>query len=215
LRGSPTVKHSSGAGRYEFDLNTAHTLDTQLNVFADFKPKLSDESKRARMVFLGNIQPELQREVREQVRGAELVALDTMNYWISSKHEALERILREVDLAIINEAEVRQFTGEANLVKGCRQILALGPRHAGRQAGRVRRADDHQGRDLRGARLSPRERLRSHRRRATPSPAASSATSPRARRSTTASCAAPSSSAASWRRSPSRSFRSTVCAKFH
>src|SRR5215213_9481857 len=66
------------SGRYEFDLNTAHTLDTRLNVFADFRPKLSDESKRARMVFLGNIQPDLQSEVREHLRGAELVALDTM-----------------------------------------------------------------------------------------------------------------------------------------
>src|SRR4051794_9014396 len=71
-------------GRYDFDLNTAHTLDTQLNVFADFKPKLSDEAKRARLAFLGNIQPGLQVEVREQVGGAGLVALDTMNYWIST-----------------------------------------------------------------------------------------------------------------------------------
>src|SRR4028118_779691 len=66
-------------GRYDFDLNTAHTLDTQLNVFASFKPKLSEASKNARFVFLGNIQPDLQTEVREQVGGAQLVALDTMN----------------------------------------------------------------------------------------------------------------------------------------
>src|ERR687884_328523 len=71
-------------GRYDFDLNTAHTLDTQLNVFADFRPKLSAASRRARLVFLGNIQPDLQREVREQLRGSELVALDTMDYWIKS-----------------------------------------------------------------------------------------------------------------------------------
>src|SRR5918998_1704973 len=76
-------------GRYDYDLNTAHTLDTQLNVFADFQPKLSEDSKRARLVFLGNIQPDLQREVREQVRGAALVALDTMNYWINTTYESL------------------------------------------------------------------------------------------------------------------------------
>src|SRR4029453_4082325 len=67
-------------GRYDYDLNVAHTLDTQLNVFADFKPKLSDESKKARLVFLGNIQPDLQREVREQVPGAKLVALAIINF---------------------------------------------------------------------------------------------------------------------------------------
>jgi sugar/nucleoside kinase (ribokinase family) len=116
------------SGRYEFDLNTAHTLDTQLNVFADFRPKLSDESKRARMVFLGNIQPELQREVREQVRGAELVALDTMNYWITTVPEQVEAAIREVDVVIINDAEARQLAGEPNLIRAARKILSWGPR---------------------------------------------------------------------------------------
>jgi sugar/nucleoside kinase (ribokinase family) len=116
------------SGRYDFDLNTAHTLDTQLNVFADFKPKLSDESKRARMVFLGNIQPDLQREVREQVRGAELVALDTMNYWITTVPEQVEAAIREVDVVIINDAEARQLSGESNLMKAARKILSWGPR---------------------------------------------------------------------------------------
>ena len=97
-------------GRYDFDLNTAHTLDTQLNVFADFKPKLSEESRRARMVFLGNIQPELQSEVREQVRGAELVALDTMNYWITTVPEQVEAAIRGVDVVIINDAEARMLS---------------------------------------------------------------------------------------------------------
>jgi len=115
-------------GRYDFDLNTAHTLDTQLNVFADFKPKLSEESRRARMVFLGNIQPDLQREVREQVRGAELVALDTMNYWITTVPEQVEAAIREVDVVIINDAEARQLSGEPNLIKAARKILSWGPR---------------------------------------------------------------------------------------
>ncbi|HEX8557633.1 MAG TPA: PfkB family carbohydrate kinase [Pyrinomonadaceae bacterium] len=116
------------SGRYDFDLNTAHTLDTQLNVFADFKPKLSEESKRARMVFLGNIQPELQGEVREQVRGAELVALDTMNYWIATVPEQVEAAIRGVDVVIINDAEARQLSGEPNLIKAARKILSWGPR---------------------------------------------------------------------------------------
>jgi sugar/nucleoside kinase (ribokinase family) len=116
------------SGRYDFDLNTAHTLDTQLNVFADFRPKLSEGSKRARMVFLGNIQPDLQREVREQVRGAELVALDTMNYWITSVPEKVEAAIREVDVVIINDAEARQLAGEPNLIRAARKILSWGPR---------------------------------------------------------------------------------------
>jgi len=115
-------------GRYDFDLNTAHTLDTQLNVFADFKPKLSEESRRARMVFLGNIQPDLQKEVREQVRGAGLVALDTMNYWISTVPEQVVEAIRVVDVVIINDAEARQLAGESNLVKAARKILSWGPR---------------------------------------------------------------------------------------
>lgn len=116
------------SGRYEFDLNTAHTLDTQLNVFADFRPKLSDESKRSRMVFLGNIQPELQSEVREGLRDAELVALDTMNYWITSVPEQVEAAIRRVDVVIINDAEARMLSGEPNLIKAARKILSWGPR---------------------------------------------------------------------------------------
>jgi len=116
------------SGRYEFDLNTAHTLDTQLNVFADFRPKLSDESKRARMVFLGNIQPDLQSEVREHLRGAELVALDTMNYWITSVPEQVEAAIRRVDVVIINDAEARMLSKEPNLIKAARKILSWGPR---------------------------------------------------------------------------------------
>ena len=115
-------------GRYDFDLNTAHTLDTQLNVFADFRPKLSEASKRSRLVFLGNIQPDLQREVREQVRGAELVALDTMNYWITTVPDKVVEAIRGVDVVIINDAEARQLSDEPNLIKAARKILSWGPR---------------------------------------------------------------------------------------
>lgn len=114
------------SGEYGYDLNVAKTRDTQLNVFANFKPRLNEQQRQADVLFLANIDPELQLEVLEQADRPRLVALDTMNYWITSKHEALERVFRKVDLIIINEAEVRQFTGEANLVKACRQILALG-----------------------------------------------------------------------------------------
>jgi sugar/nucleoside kinase (ribokinase family) len=115
-------------GRYDYDLNTAHTLDTQLNVFADFKPKLSEAARRSRLVFLGNIQPELQREVREQVRGAELVALDTMNLWIDIARDSLLEAIKGVDVVIINDAEARQLASEPNLFRAARAILSWGPK---------------------------------------------------------------------------------------
>ena len=115
-------------GRYDYDLNVAHTLDTQLNVFADFKPKLSAESKKARLVFLGNIQPDLQRGVREQIPNAELVALDTMNLWIETARESLISTIKGVDVVIINDAEARQLTEIANLIKAARTILSWGPK---------------------------------------------------------------------------------------
>jgi sugar/nucleoside kinase (ribokinase family) len=115
-------------GRYDFDLNTAHTLDTQLNVFADFNPKLSDQSRAARMAFLGNIQPELQLGVREQLRGAGLVALDTMDYWIKSVPEQVKAVVSSVDVVIINDAEARRLADEPNLIRAARKILSWGPR---------------------------------------------------------------------------------------
>lgn len=115
-------------GRYDYDLNVAHTLDTQLNVFADFKPKLSAESKNARLVFLGNIQPDLQRGVREQIPNAELVALDTMNLWIETTRESLIQTIKGVDVVIINDAEARQLTAIPNLIKAARTILSWGPK---------------------------------------------------------------------------------------
>ena len=115
-------------GRYDYDLNVAHTLDTHLNVFADFQPKLSHASKDARLVFLGNIQPDLQRGVREQVPNAELVALDTMNLWIDTARDSLLQTIKGVDLVIINDAEARQLTAIPNLIKAAREILSWGPK---------------------------------------------------------------------------------------
>ena len=114
-------------GRYEYDLNVAHTLDTHLNVFAGFEPKLSADSKKSRLVFLGNIQPDLQRDVRAQVPDAELVALDTMNLWIDTTRESLQKTIEVVDLLIVNDAEARQLAEEPNLMKAARKILSWGP----------------------------------------------------------------------------------------
>ena len=113
-------------GEYGYDLNVAHTLDTQLNVFADFKPKLSSAARESPYLFLGNIQPQLQTEVREQVR-ARLVAADTMNYWIESTPEQLSEMLKRIDILIINDSEARAMAGEANLVRAARRILSMGP----------------------------------------------------------------------------------------
>src|SRR4030095_4845222 len=115
-------------GRYDYDLNVAHTLFTDLNVFADFQPKVSEESKRSRLLFLGNIQPDLQRGVREQMPNAELVALDTMNLWIDNTRDSLVRTIKGVDVVIINDAEARQLTNSPNLIKAAREVLTWGPR---------------------------------------------------------------------------------------
>ena len=115
-------------GRYEYDLNVAHTLDTHLNVFAGFQPKLSASSRQARLVFLGNIQPDLQRDVRAQVPDAELVALDTMNLWIDNTRESLQKTIQVVDLLVVNDAEARQIAEEPNLIKAARKILSWGPK---------------------------------------------------------------------------------------
>ncbi len=115
-------------GRYEFDLNTAHTLDTQLNVFADFRPDLPAHFRDSEYVFLGNIDPDVQRRVLDQIRAPRFVACDTMNFWISSKRESLLRTLRRVDMLFVNDAEVRQLAEEHNVVKAAKRILSMGPR---------------------------------------------------------------------------------------
>jgi sugar/nucleoside kinase (ribokinase family) len=115
-------------GRYEFDLNTAHTLDTQLNVFAQFRPDLPAHYRDSEYVFLGNIDPDLQRSVLDQVKAPRFVACDTMNFWISSKRESLLKTLKRVDLLFVNDAEARQLAEEHNVVKAAKRILSFGPR---------------------------------------------------------------------------------------
>jgi sugar/nucleoside kinase (ribokinase family) len=115
-------------GRYEFDLNTAHTLDTQLNVFAEFRPELPQHYLDSQYVFLGNIDPDLQRAVLDQVKSPRFVACDTMNFWIASKRESLLRTLKRVDMLFVNDAEARQLAEEHNVVKAAKRILSFGPR---------------------------------------------------------------------------------------
>ena len=115
-------------GEYGYDLNEAKTLDTQLNVFADFSPHLPEHYRRPNFLFLANIDPRLQLEVVRQVERPRLVAMDTMNFWITGKRQALERTMGEVDALIINDGEARQLTQEPNLVKAAEAVLALGPK---------------------------------------------------------------------------------------
>ncbi len=115
-------------GEYGFDLNTRTTLDTQLNVFADFSPKLLSAHRAKEYVFLGNIDPDLQRSVLEQMHRPNLVACDTMNYWIEKKRSALLRTLSMIDVLVINDAETRQLADEPNLIRAARRILAWGPK---------------------------------------------------------------------------------------
>lgn len=115
-------------GEYGFDLNTRTTKFTHLNVFEHFHPKVPDAFRSSPYVFLGNIHPSLQQEVLEQVERPRLVGLDTMNLWIETARDALLRVLRSVDLFILNDSEARELAGEANLVRAGRRLLDLGPR---------------------------------------------------------------------------------------
>jgi sugar/nucleoside kinase (ribokinase family) len=114
-------------GHYDFDLNAAKTLETRLNAFADFEPKLSERSRSSEVLFLANIQPQLQRRVRAQCADASFVALDSMNYWIEKERDSLVDAIKLVDAVLLNDAEVRQITGEPNLVRAARHIREWGP----------------------------------------------------------------------------------------
>ncbi|HWO48536.1 MAG TPA: PfkB family carbohydrate kinase [Solirubrobacterales bacterium] len=127
------VEHVEGGrtffwrGHYDHDMNIAHTDETQLNVFADFVPKLCEENRSAEMLFLGNIQPELQRQVREEADGARFVALDSMNLWIETARDPLLRVIGMIDCVLLNDAELRMLTGESNLVVAAHRIMEHGP----------------------------------------------------------------------------------------
>ncbi len=115
-------------GRYDYDLNSAQTLDTQLNVFATFHPQLPDHYRDAEFVFLANIDPELQAEVARQIRAPKLIALDTMNYWIDYKKSKLTEAMSLANIVLMNEAEAREYGNTFSLIRAARKILSLGPK---------------------------------------------------------------------------------------
>lgn len=115
-------------GKYDFDLNTAHTIYTHLNVFERFKPVIPEHLRKSDYVFLANIDPELQHSVLKQIKKPKLIACDSMNFWISTKKKAFERLLKHIDIMLLNDAEARQFSGESNLFKAARHILSYGPK---------------------------------------------------------------------------------------
>jgi sugar/nucleoside kinase (ribokinase family) len=128
------IEHVAGGqsffwrGHYDFDLNVAHTDDTQLGVFGEFEPKLSDAAKAADTLFLANIQPDLQRQVRAQCGGAGFSGLDSMNLWIEIAKDSLLAAVGEVDCLVVNDAEIRMLTGESNLARAARAVMEMGPR---------------------------------------------------------------------------------------
>lgn len=116
------------AGRYSEDLNERITLTTDLNVFAEFKPRLPEKYRNSDYVFLANIAPDLQREVLHQVNGTpKIAAMDTMNYWIERTNSELRETLRHVDILMINDSETRQLSNEHNLLRAARHIFKMGP----------------------------------------------------------------------------------------
>lgn len=115
-------------GRYGYDLGDPETLGTYLNVFEDFNPEIPDEYKDTDYVFLGNIDPELQLHVLNQVKDPKLVACDTMNFWIENKLDNLLEVVSKVDVLLINDSECRELAGEAGILKAARKVVDMGPK---------------------------------------------------------------------------------------
>ena len=115
-------------GKYSYDLQNRETLETRLGVFAAFEPKIPPEFRDARYVFLGNIDPELQLGVLDQIHAPSLVACDTMNYWIHSKRSTLMQLLQRIDVLLVNDAEARELSGDWNVYRAARWIVQRGPR---------------------------------------------------------------------------------------
>ncbi len=130
LRGVEVAKGESfrWAGRYGFELSSRDTLETRLGVFANFRPRIPAEFRSSEFVFLGNIDPELQMEVLEQVEKPKFVACDTMNYWIQGKKKELMKLLEKVDCLLVNDSEVRELSGDWHIHRAARWVLDHGPR---------------------------------------------------------------------------------------
>ena len=126
------IEHREGktfrwSGEYSYDLNTRETLETRLNVLEEFDPVVREKFRSLPFVFLGNIDPDLQHKVLDQVESPRVVVTDTMNYWIHGKRDSLMKLLSRIDILIINDAEARELSGEYNLLSGARWILERGP----------------------------------------------------------------------------------------
>jgi sugar/nucleoside kinase (ribokinase family) len=127
------IEHAPGKsfhwkGEYTGSMNEAKTLDTQLNVFASFEPKIPAEYQDTEYLFLANIDPKLQAKVRQQMPGVKMVCGDTMNYWIADHREALGEVLKELDVLLINDGEARMLSGLHNMAKAAEAIIAMGPK---------------------------------------------------------------------------------------
>jgi sugar/nucleoside kinase (ribokinase family) len=127
------IEHAPGlsfhwTGEYSGNLNEAKTLGTDLNVFANFEPKIPEAYLDSEYLFLANIDPKLQARVRSMMPHVKLVCGDTMNYWIADHREALGEVLKELDVLLINDGEVRMLSGEHNTVRGAEKVLAMGPK---------------------------------------------------------------------------------------
>lgn len=123
-----TGKTFHWSGYYTRDMNQAHTNTTELNVFADFSPKLTEEQRNAPFVFLANIHPELQLDVLNQIKNPKLVAIDTMNFWIEGHKQTLTEVIRRCDILLVNEGEARQYCEKVNLIECGKELLGLGPK---------------------------------------------------------------------------------------
>ncbi len=115
------------SGKYHNDMNSRDTLDTQLNVLADFQPRVPSDFKDADIVMLGNLHPAVQLSVINQVQNPKLIVLDTMNFWMDSTWDLLQEVIAKVDVITINDEEARQLSGEYSLVKAARKIGEMGP----------------------------------------------------------------------------------------
>ncbi len=124
-RSNETTFHWSGF--YEHDMAVAHTKSTELGAFATFEPKLTEEDKQRQVLFLANIDPVIQYKVLKQMKNVQLVGMDSMNFWIESKKTQLWKVIKEVDILFLNDAEVRMLAGEASLIKAAKEIRKMGP----------------------------------------------------------------------------------------
>ena len=115
-------------GKYEGDLNTAHTLNTHLGVLATFRPQITKAQKKIKHLFLANVDPDIQGHLIESMRSPELIGMDSMNFWINTKRKSLLRTLRKVHIFVANDQEARSLTGETNLIKAARHLSSYGPK---------------------------------------------------------------------------------------